>query len=138
MLKSAEIESAFASGNKIKDRLCNNKDKIEESQKSGIYRVKCESCNHIYVGQSRRAVRTRWKEHVSDVKNKNLNNAVALHYNQNNTHKFDERNCSELIKTVRSEYYLDAWESLYMNKFDDHLMNVRPPPLDSKLLKFCK
>lgn len=137
VLRSADIEPAFASVNKIKDRLCNNKDRIEKSHKSGIYQIKCESCDDLYVGQCRRAVYKRWKEHNCDVRNMNLENAVALHYDQNKTHKFNAEKCSKLIKIVSNELYLDAWESMYMKKFADHLMNVRPPPLDSCLFEFC-
>ena len=126
-----------ATSNKVKDRLCNNKDKVKNCNKSGIYRLKCQSCNKIYVGQSSRAVKVRWKEHFRDVKNKNLENAVALHYSNNEQHKFNEELCGKILKVVPHEKYLDAWESLYMQKHGEHLMNVRPPPLESRLFKYC-
>lgn len=77
-LRSADIEPAFVSGNKIKHRFCNNKDKIEECRKSGVYRMKSESCDDGYS-----AVKARGNVHKCDVRDKTQENAIALHYDQN-------------------------------------------------------
>ena len=73
--------------------------------------------------------------HTFHANNTNIEHAIALHYHQNKHHTFDENKCSKLIKVVRNEKYLDAWESMYFNKYSDHIMNV--PLSNSFCLNFA-
>ena len=71
------------------------------------------------------------------IEDKDQCSAVAKHVIDNPTHKIFKSN-SELIKHVRKEKYLNAWESYYIDKHkNDNIMNIRPPPLSSALFKFC-
>jgi hypothetical protein len=36
--------------------------------KCGVYKLKCGSCPGVYLGQTGRSFRTRFKEHMSDIK----------------------------------------------------------------------
>jgi len=36
---------------------------------SGIYRLQCNTCSKVYIGQSGRAIITRFKEHLRYIKN---------------------------------------------------------------------
>ena len=42
---------------------------------SGIYKLKCNTCNKVYVGQSGRAIGTRFKEHIRYVRSNNSTSA---------------------------------------------------------------
>lgn len=48
--------------------LGNTKDKIDNLNKSGIYKISCNDCDKIYIGQTKRSINTRFKEHVSHTK----------------------------------------------------------------------
>lgn len=71
------------------------------------------------------------------IKNKDERSAVAKHIVDNPSHVVIKMN-SELIKNVKREKYLNAWESYYIDKHkNDMIMNIRPPPLTSDLFEFC-
>ena len=53
------------SGNKLQQLLGNPKDKIELNERSGIYEISCKDCNLKYVGQSKRSIIIRFKEHMA-------------------------------------------------------------------------
>lgn len=126
------MKIASASQNKIKDFLTNNKDKKNPFDKSGIYKIEC-SCGLLYIGQSRRAIEERWKEHLRHMKNNCAEkSAVARHFLVNTKHELDKRKF-KLVKNVNRECSLDAYESMYMQKFKDKLMNIKPPEIMSEL-----
>lgn len=127
-----------SSANKIKNFLCNNKDPIPKHEKSGIYQIKCKTCSKSYIGQSRRKVKIRWKEHLRHIRyNESEKSAVALHFLENLDHELSEENFS-LLKEVQFPYDLDAWESLYMTKFKDTSMNTKMAPIENVLFQIAK
>lgn len=73
-----KMQLVFANNDKMKNKLGNPKDKCEDHQKSGIYKILCEFCDKIYIGQSRRKIITRYKEHCRHIKyNRPSKSAVA-------------------------------------------------------------
>jgi hypothetical protein len=46
---------------------------------SGIYKLKCNTCNRAYIGQSGRSIAVRHKEHLRYIRTNNPNSAYALH-----------------------------------------------------------
>ena len=58
------------------------KDKTKSEDLTGIvYRIPCEGCNKVYVGETKRTVGERIKEHTAKIA-KNLS-AIAEHYQNN-------------------------------------------------------
>lgn len=123
----------YSSQFKIKNVFCNNKRKDDSMLKSGIYKIKCSTCGFIYIGQSRRAIINRWKEHNEHIrKNEPQKSSVAYHFLENIEHKLEIANF-KLIKSVKNTNELDAWESFFMAKNGPFLMNTQPPPILSSL-----
>jgi len=60
LFRNTEINIAFKTANTIYQQLI---DKTYNSP-SGIYEIKCNTCNKKYVGQSGRNITTRYKEHI--------------------------------------------------------------------------
>ena len=59
------------------------KDKIEkEDNVHNIYQLKCNNCQYTYVGQCKRALKIRLKEHLDSI-NDCTDKVVALHCNDN-------------------------------------------------------
>jgi hypothetical protein len=50
----------YSNKSKLKDSLGNPKDKTGMLQKSGIYQVECEGCDSVYIGQTKRSLKTRF------------------------------------------------------------------------------
>ncbi len=52
--------------NKLREILVKSKDRTPMEQQSGVvYQLKCDNCDTIYIGETRRSLRTRYKEHTA-------------------------------------------------------------------------
>ena len=61
---------ALDNTNNLSSQLINNKlDKIEKINKSGIYKlsINCSNCDTIYIGQTGRSFKKRYKEHEGNI-----------------------------------------------------------------------
>lgn len=102
--------------------------------KSGIYKIECNECSEIYIGQTSRNIKTRYEEHESHIKkNRPTKSAVALHVIENQ-HVCTIENLT-LVKQVNNKRKLDAYESIYMHKHNSILMNTMEAPIMSNLIK---
>lgn len=134
--KKHKVDLVFASENKLKSLLLSTKDKIEILKKSGIYEIKCNVCGKIYIGQTRRQVSQRYKEHCAHIRyNRPEKSAVAKHVLKDLHSGLTELNV-KLKKRVTKTYNLDAWESFYMHKNQSKLINTDPAPIISPLFNF--
>lgn len=132
LFKKVNLAPVFVSKNKVKNFICNNKDKIEILNKSGIYSIEC-SCGYKYVGQSRRAIDVRWVEHNKNIaRNEPEKSSVAYHYLEYIDHDLNKNNF-KMEKVVSDPYKLNAYETIYMKKNSHRLMNTQPPPIESIL-----
>lgn len=116
--------------------LCNFKDKEESHLKSGIYKIECDSCDQVYIGQTSRDFKTRLNEHKQAIENNFPNkSAVAEHMlkirENENFHNIDFEK-SKLIKIVNDNWKLDAYETLYMTK-ENQLINLEDAPISGHL-----
>lgn len=68
ILRKHGVHVAFRTNQTVR-RLCNGKDRLENSKKSGVYSLVCDECNGIYIGQTGRNFNTRYKEHVAAYRN---------------------------------------------------------------------
>ena len=53
--------------------------KSDSTNPSGIYEIKCNTCDMAYMGQSGRPITTRHKEHTRYIRTNNPNSAYAMH-----------------------------------------------------------
>jgi hypothetical protein len=65
--------------------------KTNSMNPSGVYKIKCNTCNKNYVGQSGRPIATRHKEHIRYIKTNNPVSAYATHI-LNNKHEYGTAN----------------------------------------------
>lgn len=116
------MQLVFSNPNKLKCLLGSTKDKSDDLSKSGIYAIKCGDCNGVYYGQTRRNLRTRYKEHSSYIaKNQERRSALAEHV-LNQAHFNVSVNNMSLVKQVNDERKLDAYESYYIQS-DENTIN---------------
>lgn len=128
----SNLKIVYKNNNSLKRFLGSAKDKIDNLDKSGIYKFSCNQCNATYIGQSRRKIKTRAKDHLNDYRLfRHKKSAVADHMflmneditNDNDKHMFNFENL-ELLKEVNDPLYLDAWESRFIHEYknrDDNL-----------------
>ncbi|KAI8426712.1 hypothetical protein MSG28_014418 [Choristoneura fumiferana] len=60
---------AFKTNNSLYSKLCNHKEKVDKGTRSGVYKLTCNDCSKVYVGQTGRSFNARFKEHVSAYRN---------------------------------------------------------------------
>lgn len=118
--------------NTLRDALCNLKDRQIPTETSGIYEISCQDCEEIYIGQSKRVIKDRLKEHVSATTNGHSWKSSVSEHMIEHRHKIDNL---RRVKRSRDDYKLDAWESLYITTAQADLMNREPPPIISYLFK---
>jgi hypothetical protein len=97
LFKHTELNIAYKATNTIKQQIAG---KQINNDPSGVYKLKCNTCNKVYVGQSGRAITKRYKEHITYIKSNNPISAYATHILQN-IHEFGpEKETMHLIKKM--------------------------------------
>jgi hypothetical protein len=76
IFRRTNIKIAFLPTNTIYQQVAY---KNRNPNPSGIYQLKCNTCNNAYVGQSGRSITVRHKDHISYIRNNNPKSAYATH-----------------------------------------------------------
>jgi hypothetical protein len=132
--------------NKILKQFQNHKGKTI-TKDYGIYKIKCNNCPLIYVGETGRSMQVRLKEHLYSIQQGNFDSsAVAAHavfedFKQNKLRK-DIHTINKDIELIEKEphYYRRKFkEALYIQQNPKALMNLdngmKISPIWSSLLK---
>jgi len=84
IFKKYNIDIVSLRNNNFKSLQGNTKDKLKETEKSGIYKIQCEICEKCYLGQTKRNIGIRFKEHIRNIvlyvseSNHNINTVQLL------------------------------------------------------------
>lgn len=123
--RSFGLDLVFSSRiNQLKSLLGSTKDSINVLGKAGVYKISCTDCNKIYIGQTKRTLETRFKEHIAEVKKANKEMDKGLHYEFKSKvaehivkkgHNLTKENIN-ILRTVSSPWKLDVAESLEIFK----------------------
>lgn len=137
-LNKAGYEVVFESGRSLHKMLGSTKDKVPILNQSGVYQVTCPDCDSTYIGQTRRQFNSRLKEHQNECNKQqklDYHSAIAEHQQQQQ-HRFDVIEHTNVLKTVTNTFLLDAWESFYISTLSPDL-NREDGPLASMLYSAC-
>jgi hypothetical protein len=126
VFKRNDIQMVCSSSQyKLKKKLGSTKDTRPTNEKSGIYEIHCgtRNCGYKYIGQTRRSIKTRFKEHLSHTNNDHIDLSSVAHHMKIKlrggrrlcVHKFDVTNL-KLLKNVTDSRKLDAYESIFLFK----------------------
>ena len=116
----ADIETCYKPVNKISTILSNNKQKSNSS--SGIYKLSCDDCPIIYVGGTGRDIKTRFKEHQSDIRAKKETSGPYSHIKNFPSHSFNQNGAS-LLEYENRKFPRKFKEALYILKSKDYNCN---------------
>ena len=58
---------------------------FEKDTSSGVYRIPCDDCSQCYIGETKRALTLRIKEHQANSSNQNQHSAVVDQYDHSAT-----------------------------------------------------
>ena len=84
LFKRTNLKMTFRPTNTIYQQISQ---KSKDSNPSGIFQLKCNSCNNAYVGQSGRPITIRHREHLRYIRSNNPTSAYAMHI-LDNRHEF--------------------------------------------------
>ena len=80
ILKQFHIHLSHRPSFKIKNKLCNFKDIREPPYQAGvIYKMCCNNCDAVYIGETGRLLKDRTEEHRKDVVKSKVTSNVYLH-----------------------------------------------------------
>ena len=100
-----------------KPKIDNN---TQERDKSGIYKLTCNTCKMSYIGQTNRRLHQRYKEHVRYIKHNTPKSSYALHI-LNNKHEYGPINDTMvLLKHINRTTLLIPFEQLYIQTYHHH------------------
>jgi len=100
MFEKSVFTVGFRGLNKLSNIVRVQKDYIEHSHRNNVvYKINCKDCEASYVGQTKRQIRTRMKEHYNNIKTDKSKHSVLTEHALNYNHNFDWNN----IKILDSE-----------------------------------
>jgi hypothetical protein len=95
-------------------------EKPAQSNPSGIRKLKCNTRNRAYIGQSGRSIDVRHKEHIRYIRTNKPTCAYALQV-LNNKHDYGTaEETLELLKACHKSTRVNCWETFYMQLFHQH------------------
>src|SRR5436190_12030468 len=90
-LKKHHVTLAFKTSNKLEKHISiNNKSNKGIGEKSGVYKISCDTCDSFYIGQTGRTFAKRFSEHLPKASN-NFKSNFADHIVSKN-HKYTDWN----------------------------------------------
>lgn len=91
ILKKYNILTVFRSSNKLNSIIKLGKDPVNNSDLNDVvYKICCKQCEKIYIGQTKRTLKTRINEHKKDIDKINQANLnVISKHRIDNNHDFD-------------------------------------------------
>lgn len=134
ILRKYGINVCYTNRGKLKNILNSGKRKMSENESSGIYGISCMGCDKQYIGQTKRRIETREKEHTAAMRSRQKEKSSVARHCLEEGHVKGE---IQLIKRINEQVKLDAYESMYIARTDD-LMNTGEPPIVSKLFKYAQ
>jgi hypothetical protein len=79
VFKNTDLQITYLATNTLWQILNINKKHMNKYSASGIYSLKCSTCNHIYVGQTGSDVKTRFKARHRYIRINNPKSTYAIH-----------------------------------------------------------
>ena len=111
LFKHSNLKIAYRTTNTIQQQLT---ERTSNKNPSGVYKIKCNTCDNVYVGQSGRSIKVRHKEHIRYIRTNNRLSAYAVHILQNRHEYGTMEDTLQLLKTCRKGTRMNCWETLYV------------------------
>jgi hypothetical protein len=113
LFRQTNLKIAFHATNTIQQLIA----KQTYKDPSGIYKLKCNTYDGVYIGQSGRAINVRHKEHIRYIRSNNSTSAYAAHILQNRHVYVTAANTLQLLKACQKGTRMNCWEELYIQTF---------------------
>jgi len=106
---------------KLNSLIKRGKDKIPKLNKTEVvYQIKCKNCDFSYIGQTKRHLNTRIKEHKNNIKIHESNHSVVSKHRVEFKHDFDWDNPT-ILHTEKHTKKRELAEMFYIKKTNNTL-----------------
>lgn len=113
--RKEDIALAPKTTTKLKSLLHTTKDKRDAHDKPGIYKASCADCDAVYIGQTRRSLKVRKREHLSYIHNIEAYRSGLAEHIITQQHSISDENF-KLIETESNANRLNVLESLHIHR----------------------
>ena len=121
LFKHTNIGIAFKSTNTLqqlkKPKLPN---RTQEQDKRGIYKLKCNTSQMSYIGQTSRSLKQRYQEHIRHIRHNEPQSAYAQRILNNKGEYARINNTMTLLKHTNKISLLLPYEQLYIQTYHQH------------------
>ena len=136
-LKKQNLTPCFYTLTNLGHILKNDKDKIDQWKKSGVYQISCNDCNAQYIGQTGRNFHTRiYKEHLAAWNNQTKDRSHFADHLIDNNHTFNPQSNTKILHLENKGPKLDNLEALEIHRsirlnanLCNNNINLNPSPL---------
>jgi phosphoribulokinase len=110
--------------------------KVLEQDKSGIYKIMCNTCHVSYIGQTSHSLKQKYKEHIRHIKHNEPQSAHALHI-LNNKHKYGHiKDTMTLLNHTDKLTLLIPYKQLYIQTYHHHKKLIPEQHINEHKLMF--
>jgi hypothetical protein len=113
-----DIKIAFKTTNTTQQRTkTRNPNTTHDLDRRGVYKMTCKTCNKAYIGQTRRNLTIRCREHIRYIKNNQPQSANAQHI-LHNIHEYGTATETiTILKPVKPDTMLIPYEQLFIQAY---------------------
>jgi len=134
------IDVQFTVPKKLNMLIKKGKDQLNNSQATEVvYKLNCNNCDKVYIGQTKRHLGTRVKEHFNNIKNTSGNYSVVSNHRLLFNHDF-QWDKPIILHKERNKKKREISEMFLIKKFDNNINLQKDTenlnPIYNKLLFF--
>jgi hypothetical protein len=119
LFKNTNVKIAFKTHHTI-GKSIHEKRNINTRAQSGIYKLTCQTCHQVYIGQTRRKLSTRYSEHMRNIRLNKDESAYATHI-LNNRHQYGPiSTIMEIIETAKKGKIINIKEEFQIYYHNKH------------------
>ncbi|KAJ4430754.1 hypothetical protein ANN_19345 [Periplaneta americana] len=108
--KKLNYNIAYRTNNTLQKHLNTQTTQTNKYNHSGVHKLKCNTCNNVYIGQTGRSFQTRYKEHITAITKLQNTSTYAEHItNANHTYR-DINTDMEILHIQPKSQKLDTLE----------------------------
>ena len=96
----------------------NNNNIINMHEKNSVYKLKCDYWNKVYIGQTKKKLKDRYKEHFNAYKKPEIYKSNFASHCINNNHLFPNIDNMILIKEINKGLRMNIYEALEIHKYN--------------------
>ena len=144
VLKKHDIVLSCKPSRTIKNQVCHVKDPIPADETPNvIYKLPCQDCNEVYIGETGRSLKTRKKEHQDRIVHRDANSQVYQHITQlPDAHTIAWNNASIIHtnRNLKQRRFIEAAYSISSNNSYNRRADIHPTliPLVKNICKSIK